>query len=163
MVVSTDAIIELAEILNDFTDEWVNQINCDDIQAPGRKHFDQIVYFGPSEDIHFTKKAGAISYNSITDKFDFDEHHIGFFYNSDQNCAMSYGLDTDRQYIIIFNGEHVSPYIQEIPDEGIDPHELLIDLNLRALIGTPKWGQRAHAAIYQFQSNGLIFMYPDDW
>ena len=65
--------------------------------------------------------------------------------------------------MIIFNGEHVAPYIQEISDEGMDPNELLRDINLRALIGTPKWGQRAHTAIYALQTNGLVFIYPEDW
>ena len=57
IAVSSDAILELAEIFKDLTDEKVNEIHCDEIQAPGRKHFDQVVYFGPQEDFEVGQKA----------------------------------------------------------------------------------------------------------
>lgn len=37
----------------------------------------------------------------------------------------------------------------------------MFTLQTSVVKGTPKWGQRAHSAIFDFYQNGLVYMMPD--
>ena len=68
--------------------DFVTEISCDDIMAEDRLHFDQVVYFGPIEDIApLEGKANFIVQMSFKDRFQYVEQNAGFFYNTDLLCA----------------------------------------------------------------------------
>ena len=81
--------MELAIKLKSLTGDWVSEINCSDIGAEGRAYQDQVLYFGPESDLDYdaVAKASKLRDASIIDKYEFNEQHIGFYYNSDKECA----------------------------------------------------------------------------
>ena len=64
--------------------DFVTEISCDDIMAEDRLHFDQVVYFGPIEDIASLEgKANFIAQMSFKDRNEILDQNAGFFYNTD--------------------------------------------------------------------------------
>ena len=61
----------------------------------------------------------------------------------------------------MYNGWNSLPYILELGKDEFDTSSLLFDMTIHAVNGTPKWGSRAKAAIFDFYQNGLIYMMPD--
>lgn len=97
----------------------------------------------------------------MADRFNFDEGRIGFHYNADPQCREDRGLERDKKYIVIYNGENSIPYILEFEKDHIDLRRLMYEVTVWGVKGTPRWGQRAHSAVFDFFSNALIFMIPD--
>ena len=99
-----------------------------------------MIYFGPAEDVTVEGNKGHnLKFISIYEKYEFDEEHIGFFYNNETECANKYGLDEDKQYVVIFNDNNTAPYIQEVPEQGLDPVKLLNETIVRSAIRTASW------------------------
>ena len=46
-------------------------------------------------------------------------------------------------FIVIFNNNNTAPYIQEVPDKGLDPVKLLNETIIRSVIRSASWGQKA--------------------
>lgn len=103
-----------------------------------------MVYFGPVEDIKVEgSKAYGLKQISVYEKYEINKQHAGFFYNDDKECAKKYGLDKDKQYVVMFNGNNTAPYIQEVPKEGLDPVKLLNETFVRSAIRIASWGHQA--------------------
>ncbi len=94
------------------------------------------------------------------DKYTFDEQRIGIFVNSEKECKEARGLDADKNYVVIYNGESSVPISLEI-DETIDFSRVIYEINTSIVKGTPKWGQRANAAVFAHMANALIYMVPE--
>ena len=72
----------------DLVKEPVNEIVCSDILAKKRNHYDQMVYFGPAEDVKVEGKKGySVTQLSLYDRFEFSEQNVGFYYNDSKECA----------------------------------------------------------------------------
>lgn len=97
----------------------------------------------------------------MIDKYQFDEQRNGFFYNEEPECRKLRGLEEEKSYIVWYNGDSSIPFILELVDEApIDTHRLLYETTIRAVKGTPRWGQRANSAIFDFYQNGLVYIQP---
>ena len=80
--------MELALKFKSLTGDWVSEIECAGIGAEGRIYEDQVVYFGPESDLRKDEgKAAKLIDASIIDKYEFNEQHVGFHFNSDKECA----------------------------------------------------------------------------
>lgn len=64
------------------------------------------------------------------------------------------------KYIVIYNGENSIPIILEFGKDEIDLHRVFYEVTVGTVKGTPRWGQRANSAIFDFYENGLIYMMP---
>ena len=64
------------------------------------------------------------------------------------------------KYIVIYNGENSIPNILEFGKDNIDLHTVFFEVTVGVVKGTPRWGQRANSAIFDFLENGLIYMMP---
>ena len=158
---TTEENIEnIALAVRELTGDWVNTISCEDILAPERYHYDQIVYFGQPSDLEEGGKAFNLNWASMMDRYTFDEQRVGFFYNSDKECKEKKGLDKDKDFVVYFNGEYAIPYVIEASDEGLNKDRLLYETTVRVVNGSPRWSSRANSAMYDFYANGLIYMYP---
>ena len=96
---------------------------------------------------------------SMIDRFNYDEQRIGFYYNQDPACRAQFEIDGVEDALVSFNGYNSVP--QVIFDDGsveIDLKFVLYTLTVAVQKGTPRWGQRAHSAIFDFYQNGLIYM-----
>ena len=90
----------------------VEEISCTDILAKGRSNNDQMVYFGPAEDVKVEGKKGySVTQVSLYDRFEFSEQNVGFFYNEDKECAKKHGLDENKQFLVMFSGGKTVPYV----------------------------------------------------
>lgn len=98
----------------------------------------------------------------MIDKYQFDEARNGFFYNEDPECRKLRGLDETKPYIVWYNGENSIPYIIELQDDSpVAAHRLLYETTVRTVKGSPRWGQRANSAVFDFYQNGLVYIMPE--
>ena len=109
--------LEMFEWAYNLTKDPVTEICCEEILAESSRYYNQVVYFGPAEDVKMEGKKGySITQISVYHKYEFSEQNVGFYYNDDKECAKEYGLDEDKQYAVMFNANITVPYIKEIPD-----------------------------------------------
>lgn len=86
---------------------------------------------------------------SKIDRYSFDEQNIAVYINSDPKCREDRELEADKKFLVMYNGDHSIPHAWEVDEkEGIDLNRLMFLVNTSIVKGTPKWGQRAHAAIF---------------
>ena len=57
--------------------------------------------------------------------------------------------------------KEVAPYIQEVPDKGLDPYKLLNETVVRSVIVSATWDQKAKMA-YKNGAKMLVYVYPDE-
>jgi len=156
-----------SEIVKELTGDWLNEIECKDIQQDSRFNYDEVVYLGSQKHL----KEGGLAYGlkqaSMWDKYKFDLQRNGYWYSDIPKCRTDKGLDPDEPYIIWYNGEYLEPYIFKV-EEQLDADKLIYETTLRTVLGTPMWGQRANSAIFELGLNALVYMTPemleaDDW
>ena len=70
---SSDHEIVLADLVNEYTGDWVKEISCDQIKSKTSFLDAKVVYFGPLEDIALGKYAEMLLQASISDRFKFVE------------------------------------------------------------------------------------------
>ena len=129
-----------AAIVRELTGDWVLPIECEKIQDEKRFFYDEVVYFGPADELKEGGRVAQLNETSLIDKYKFDVQRSGFFYNEDPECRKARDLDGDKPYIVWFNGENSVPYIIEIKEEPIEVHRLLYETTVRTVLGTPMWG-----------------------
>ena len=151
----------MAEIVRELTGDWVNTIECSEIQGANRWYFDEAVYFGKKEDLEDGGIADFFSKASMVDRFNFDEQRVGFFYTEDAECRRLRDLDVDKNYIVIYNGENSVPFILELGKDELNLGRMVHEINTGVVKGTPRWGQRAHSAVFNHMVNALIYMVPE--
>ena len=78
-------------------------------------------------------------------RYQYDQHKVGFYYNTDPACRAKHELDQDKKYLVFFNGFNSMPTPVEVY-EGVylDLQSLMYTLNLSIVKGTPRWSQRAY-------------------
>ena len=77
---SDDLSLEMYYKLADLTDDPVPEISCEDMKENLRQNMIQIVYFGPAEDVKEEGRKGySLNLVHTYDKYQFSEHHTGFF------------------------------------------------------------------------------------
>ena len=150
-----------AAIVRELTGEWVLPIECQKIQSETRFFYDEVVYFGPADELKEGGRVHSLNDASMIDKYKFDIQRTGFFYNEDPECRKERELEGDKPYIVWYNGVNSVPFIIEIADEPISLHRVLYETTIRSVLGTPMWGQRANSALFDFYQNGLIYMMPE--
>ena len=69
-------------------------------------------------------------------------------------------LEPEKKWIVSFNGHNSVPVAWDYEDGPIEMDRLLFLLTTSVVKGTPKWGQRSHSAIFDFQQNGIVYMMP---
>jgi hypothetical protein len=99
----------LALIVRELTGEWVTEIPCAEIQAASRYFYDELVYFGPGEDLKEGGIAEILVNVSMVDRYNFDQQRVGFYYNNEPECLKENDLEQDKRYIVFYNGENSIP------------------------------------------------------
>lgn len=150
-----------ATIVKELTGDWVTEISCSEIQGQNRWYYDEVIFFGDADDLKTDGVADLMNAVSMADRFNFDESRMGYYYNTDPKCREERSLEADKKYIVIYNGENSVPYILEFGKDHIDLQRLFYEVTIGAVKGTPRWGQRAHSAVFDFFSNALIYMIPE--
>ncbi len=147
---------EFADIVLQYTGDWVTEISCEDIQADDRILYDEVIFFGDKESLK-----GASGWNlemlSMMDRYNYHQQPAGFFYNTDPECRQEIGLDASKEFISMFNGYNALP-THLLADETLDLGTLNYRLQTSINKGTPRWSQRSYASVFEFMTNGLVFM-----
>ena len=155
-------IRDFALIVRELTGEWIHFIECDQIQAPKRFFYDEFVYFGDEYDLDIGGIADNIVTLSMVDRYSFAEQRVQFFYNDSPDCRQKMKLDRDKKYAVMYSGENAVPSAWPYENnEPIDFEQLVFLVNTSVVKGTPKWGQRAHAAIFDLMQNAIVYMMPE--
>ena len=97
----------------------------------------------------------------MMDRFNFDEQRAFFGYNSDPLCRFKHELDTNKRFIAFLNGQDSVPNIMTIGEDEISLKSLNFALTTSIVKATPKWGQRAFSAFFDWKQNGIIYYMPD--
>jgi len=67
------------------------------------------------------------------------------------------GLDAGMEFITMFNGYNALP-THLIADETLDFSTLNYRLQTSINKGTPRWSQRSYASLFEFGTNGLVYL-----
>ena len=67
------------------------------------------------------------------------------------------GLSKDMEFITMFNGYNALP-THMIADDTLDFSTLNYRLQTSINKGTPRWSQRSYASLFEFGTNGLIYL-----
>lgn len=136
--------------MKELSGDWFEEIPCDEIQADSRFFYDELVYFGDAEkDILWDNDLYYLLYASLYDRYTFDQHKVGFYYNKDPECAKAHELDPTKKQIVIFNGENAIPVHIPITEET-SIHNISFLINAAIVMGTPRWSQRAYETIFKY-------------
>ncbi len=149
---------EFAEVIRELTGDWFEEIKCEDIQADERVFYDEVVYFGDAEDLTSEEYGGMLQSMSMVDRYQYDQHRVGFYYNTDPKCREENELDPEKKQVAFFNGENSIPVHLTFGEDAIDFNQLMYTLNTSINKGTPRWSQRSYSVLFDFYSNGLIFL-----
>jgi len=101
--------MHFATIVKDLSGDWFTEIACNSIQNEPRKYFDELVYFGPASDLVRGGQSEYLLQASRVDRYLFDQHQVGFYYNTDPDCARNMRLHPDERHVIIYNGNNALP------------------------------------------------------
>ena len=127
----------------------------------------ELIYFGsfdsladPDGDMRHLKSA------SMIDRYQFLYDKPSFHVVTDPTCATEYGLDPSKQNLLLFQNKDLKPEVLtgDPNDEAVGPLDIMTImkwLNLSIIKAVPRWGERAHTVLFDFQQNGLIFMIPE--
>lgn len=63
----------LATIVKELSGDWIREAKCEEIQGANRWFYDEVVYFGPSEDLEEGGKAADLKKAALFDRYNFDE------------------------------------------------------------------------------------------
>lgn len=160
--------------MRELSGDWFEEIPCEEIQADSRFFYDELVYFGDAvNDIFWDNELAYLLHASVYDRYTFDQHRLGFYYNSDPECAKQHELDPDQKHIMIFNGENALPVHVPITEETTI-HTILYHINHSIVMGTPRWSQRSYECVFKYYENAIVFMmdegslynvvnHKDDW
>ena len=111
---------DMAEMVKELTGDWFEEIKCDDIQSDDRIFYDEVIYFGDAEDLKSEEYGAALESMSMVDRYQYDHHRVGFYYNADPECREISQLDKDKKQIAFYNGENSIPVHLTIGEDNID-------------------------------------------
>ena len=152
----------LALIIKELTGDFVEPINCSDIQAEMRHHYDEVVYMGPKKEIEEGGSLALFEELAKVDRYNFDDQRAGFYYVEDSACRTEHDLDDDKNYIVFFNGENsIWNHIEVTPD-SVNFEQLMFTLNTSIVKGTARWSQRSYSALFDFLMTGIVYLMPED-
>ena len=75
-----------ALIIKELTGDFVVPIECDEIQADMRHHYDEVVFMGPKKEIEEHGSLELFNQLAMVDRYNFDDHRAGFYYVEDPAC-----------------------------------------------------------------------------
>ena len=141
----------MMNVVREMTGEWIEYVPCSEIQSPDRHFYDELVFFGDEQDFH----VGGIAENLITlgmiERYGFEEQRVAIMFNDDPVCRVENDLDRDSKWVVMFNGPTSPPHAFEYSDgEPIEVDRLLYLITTSIVKATPKWGQRANGAIFNY-------------
>ena len=157
----------MAGIVFDMTGSWLEEIKCDEIMSPERFAPMQLVYFGslesladPDGDMKFLKSA------SMIDRYEFFYDKPTFHVNTEPDCAAKYELDPAKQNVLMFVNKDIKPDVLtgDPNDESVgalDMMKTMRFISTSIVKAVPRWGERAHTVLFDFQMNGLIYLIPE--
>ena len=148
-------------MVRELTGDWFAPVECDKIQAKKRDFNDELVYYGAKADIEKDGPMELLKSVAMADRYSHDEQKVGFWYVEDPECRKTRDLDVNKNYIGLYNGDNSIPTIFEVVKDEVDIQEILMELNVAIVKGTPRWGQRGMSAIFEYQQSALIYMIPE--
>ena len=104
-----DSVEHLAIIVRSFTGDWFSEMTCDELQAEDRPFYDELLYMGEAKDLEVGSFADTMRSVAMKEKYTQGSNQAGFGYVSDPACRESYGLDADKNSIMILNGFNSLP------------------------------------------------------
>ena len=160
----------LANLVKELTGDFIKYIDCQFIQDENNPQRNEVVYYGPEEDLAIGAKAEVILSAAMFDVYENENvlDRTWFSWTNELECWK--GLDPDKKYLGLFNGPGLEHKFYEQDSSSMPSIEdLSQQLILRALKLEPmKWSKRAYRAIAQFNTNTLILFVPgqvniSDW
>lgn len=94
------------------------------------------------------------------DTYAYTDSRAGFYVNEDPECRKKFGLDPKKTYIVFMSGE-AKAQSMTVNEDYITLDQMRFVLNTTAVKGTPQWGQRAHATLFQMSQNAIIYYMPE--
>lgn len=64
------------------------------------------------------------------DKFSYDQQRVGFYWNDDPECKKEFGLEEDKDYVLMLNGINSMESHIDLSEVNIDPDELMLSINI---------------------------------
>ena len=91
---------------NYYTGDFVQESDCEEIQAEYNPWLDEVIYFGPGEDLVEGGIAEAVQTLAIKDILRYDDmtDMVSYSFITDPECFKEHGLDPSKKYIGIWNG-----------------------------------------------------------
>ena len=81
--------------------------------------------------------------------------------NDDPKCLEDKDLDPKKKYIAFVSGDDAVPNIMTVGEDDISLNSLNFALTTSIVKATPRWGQRAFSALFDWKQNGIIYYMPD--
>ena len=93
----------------------MGDVECDYIQSEDSPWIDEVVYYGPKEDLQEGAIAEGVRILAIKELFRYEDSidMAMYSFNDEPECRTSKGLDPDKKYIVIYNGDFLQPKIFE--------------------------------------------------
>ena len=88
---------DMAEVVKELTGDWFEEIKCDEIQSDERIFYDEVVYFGDAADLKGEEYGALLESMSMVDRYQYDHHRVGFYYNADPACREETDLDPEKK------------------------------------------------------------------
>ena len=150
-----------ASIVRELTGDWVTKIECGMIQHKNRRTPDEVIYFGPESDLEKGGDAELVTQLSVMDRYNFNEQRASFGVNDSPDCRKQFDLDENKRFIAFLSENEAIPNIMTIGEDEISLNSLNFALTTTIVKATPRWGQRAFSAFFDWKQNGIIYYMPD--
>ena len=62
---------------------------------------------------------------------------------------------------MFLNGNETEPEVMTVDQDFINLEQMVFTLNTQIVKGTPRWGQRAYAALHDFNMNAVVYYMPE--
>ena len=167
-----DKEMQLIEKLKPLTGDFLNPIQCSDIEDESNPRRNEVIYFGPNADLALEGSAEVALHLAISEVYHYDDpvDRTWFGWNNEAGCRK--GLDSDKNRIGIFNGKGLEPrFYEQGSDQWPDIDQLQKENTHRIVLAEAAWTPRAYNAIALFGLPCLITFVPgltqegrdDDW
>ena len=127
----------------------------------------QLIYFGsvesladPDGEMKFLKTA------SMIDRYEFFYDKPTFNVVEDPECATKHGLDPSKQNVMLYISKDLEPEVitGDPNDESVGPLDMMKVMrfiSISIVKAIPRWGERAHTILFDFQMNGILYLIPE--
>ena len=167
-----DQEMQIIEKLKPLTGDFMNPIQCSDIEDESNPRRNEVIYFGPKADLALEGSAEVALHLAISEVYHYDDpvDRTWFGWNDEPGCRK--GLDSDKNRIGIFNGKGLEPrFYEQGSDQWPDIDQLQKENTHRIVLAEAAWTPRAYNAIALFNLPCLITFVPgltkegrdDDW